>query len=308
MARRAVLTIGLLAVANGLFLCAPSRAQTAPAPQGCSSPSVPSEKLQANVSEKVNEKAGPSRKVIVDRIEFDRPVLLSDSDVKTVIKEANEKEWDADSSTWVDVLAEIGLRHAWQDQGYFKVAIDPRAQSLGGDSGHERFLVAVHVIDEGPQFHMGNIQFTGGTAFPDAELRRAFPLREGEIFDAAKVRQSLEALTKLYGSHGYIDFTSTPETEVDNNLQRISLLIHLDEQKQFRVGSVEIRGIDPNLEARLRSILVSGEVFNPELLRTFLIENRTILPHGIENFEMRRNARVGLVDLTFDPRFCAASE
>lgn len=308
MARRAVLTIGLLAVANGLFLCAPGLAQTAPALQGCSSPSVPSKKLQANVSENVNEKAGPSRKVIVERIEFDRPVLLSDSDVQHVIKQANEKEWDADSPAWLDELAEIGLRHAWQDQGYFKVAIDPRAQSLGGDSGHERFLVAVHVIDEGPQFHMGNIQFTGGTAIPDAELRRVFPLREGEIFDAAKVRSGLEALTKLYGSHGYVDFTATPEKQVDENLQRISLVIHLDEQTQFRVGNVDIRGLDPHFEARLRSILVPGEVFNPQLLRAFLNENRPVLPHGIENFEMRRNVRAGLVDLTFDPRFCGASK
>jgi outer membrane protein assembly factor BamA len=306
MARRAVFTIGLLAVANGLLMCAPSRAQTPAVPQGCPSPSVPSEKLRANAGEKVEA----SRKVVVERIEFDQPFHLSDSDVEQVIKTANENEWDADSPTWVDGLAEIGLRSAWQDQGYFQVVIDsPHAQSIGGDSEHERFLVTVHVINEGPQFHLGNIQFTGGTGIPEVELRRVFPLREGEIFSVKQVRLGIEGLTKLYSSLGYLDFTAIPNTEVDDNLQRISLVMRLDEQTQYRIGSVEIRGLDPSVEARLRSILVPGEVFNPQSLEAFFKENRAVLPsRGVDNFEIRRNAKAGIIDLTFDPQFCRDSE
>ena len=85
--------------------------------------------------------------------------------------------------------------------------------------------------------------------------------------------------------------------------------MRLDEQKQFRVGSVEIRGLDPSLEARLRSIVVPGEVFNPQPLETFFKENRPVLPsRGLDNFQIRRNVRMGIVDLTFDPRFCRDSE
>jgi outer membrane protein assembly factor BamA len=305
MARRAVFTIGLLAVANGLLICAPSLAQAPAVPEGCPSPSVPSEKLRANANEKVET----SRKVIVERIEFDRPVHLSDSDVEQVIKAANESEWDADSPAWVDELAQIGLRSAWQDQGYFKIDIAAQAQPLGGDSNQERFLLAVHIINEGPQFHVGDIQFTGGTGIPETELRRVFPLREGEIFSVRQVRAGIEGLTKLYSSQGYLDFTVRPDTEIYDNLQRISLVMRLDEQKQFHVGSVEIRGLDPSLEARLRSILVPGEVFNPQTLETFFKENRPVLPsRGLDNFQIRRNARMGIVDLTFDPRFCRDSE
>jgi len=250
-------------------------------------------------------KGDAHRKVIVERIEFDRPVHLSDSDVEQVIKTANESEWDADSPAWVDALAEIGLRSAWQDQGYFKIALDAHAQSIGGDSNHERFLVVVHIINEGPQFHLGDIRFMGGTAIPEAELRQVFPLREGEFFSVRQVRAGIEGLTKLYNSHGYVDFTATPETNVDDNLQRISLMMRLDEQTQFRVGSVEIRGLDPSLEARLRSIIVPGEIINMEPITAFFKENRSVLPpRGLDNLEIRRNVRTGIVDLTFDPRSC----
>jgi outer membrane protein assembly factor BamA len=245
------------------------------------------------------------RKVIVDRIEFDRPIHLPDSDMEQVVKTANESEWDADSPGWIDQLAEIGLRSAWQDQGYFKIALAAHAQSIGGDSDHELFLVAVHVENEGPQFHLGDIRFTGGLAISEAELRQVFPLREGEIFSVRQVRAGIDALMKLYNSRGYIDSTATVETNIDDNLQRISLVIRLDEQKQFRVGSFEIRGLDVSLEARLRSIIVPGEIIKMEPITAFFKENRSVLPpRGLDNLEMRRNVRTGIVDLTFDPQSC----
>ncbi len=300
--------MGFLAVANSLVLCVPSRAQTPAVPQSCRSTSTANENSRKNTDEKVENpdgKAVATREVIVERIEFDQTVHLSDSDVQQVIKTANEAKYDAESPAWVDELAETGLRSAWQDQGYFKVAIDPQARPLGSDTSHERFLVAVHVLQEGPQFHLGDVKFTGGTTFSEAELRQVIPLREGEFFDVERVRKSLEVLTKLYGSHGYIDFTAEPETLVDENLQRISLVLNLNEQTQYHVGSVEIRGLSPALDASLRSIVVPGEVFNFEAIETFFKANRAFLPsRGIDNFQIRRNAKTGIVDLTFDPQFC----
>jgi hypothetical protein len=308
MARRAVVTIGLLAVSSGLLIGAPIQAQIPSAPQSCSSPPVANTKLLVTLNGKSqisDGSRGTSRKVIVERIEFDRPVHLSNSEIEQVIEKANKAEWDADSPAWIDELAEIELRSAWQDQGYFKIAIDPHAQSIAGDSDHERFLVTVHVLNEGPQFHLGDIRFTGGTAIPEAELRELFPLREGEFFSVKQVRAGIEAITKLYGSHGYIDFTAVPDTKADENLQRIELEMHLDEQKQFRFGTVEIRGIDPGLEAGLRSIIVPNEIVNMDLITAFFKENRLVLPpRALDNLELRRNVRTGIVDVTFDARSC----
>jgi outer membrane protein assembly factor BamA len=176
---------------------------------------------------------------------------------------------------------------------------------IDSDSDHERFLVAVHLIKEGPPFLLWDIKFTGRTAIPEAELRQVISLREGEFFDVARARMSFEALTKLCGSHRYIDFTTWPETQVDDNFQRISLVLHLNEQTQYRVGSLEIRGFVPSLETNLRSTVVPGEVFNPQPIETFFKENRPVLPsRGLDNFQIRRDRRTGIVDLTFDLQFC----
>jgi Surface antigen variable number repeat len=310
MARHAIRALGLLALICGLIWSPPSWAQSPPDNQRCYSSTASSEKPQTSADWKEQNSDGERnihRKVIVDRIEFDRPVHLSDSDVEQIIRTANEMEADADADSrpWVDELTEVELRNAWQDQGYFKILLTAQARPIGGDSDHERFVVAVHVENEGPQFHLGDIRFTGGKSLPEAELRQVIPLREGEIFSVAKVRASFGALAKLYGSYGYIDFTATADTVVDENLQRISLGFRLDEQKQFRVGSVEIRGLDPSLEARLRSIIVPGEVINMEPITVFFKENESTLPpRGMDNLQILRNVRAGIVDLTFDPRSC----
>ena len=312
MARRAILALGLLALICGISRSAPSLAQSSPVNQSCSSTSVSGEEPQTNAEGKEQNSDGNGiihRKVIVDRVEFDRPVHLSDSDVEQIVRTANEMgadaDADADSRPWVDALTEIGLRSAWQDQGYFKILVTAYARPIGGDSDDERFVVAVHVENEGPQFHLGDIRFTGGKGLPEAELRQVIPMREGEIFSVAKVRASIEALTKLYGSNGYIDFTVEPNTEVDEHLQRISLEMRLDEQKQFRVGTFVIRGLDPSLEARLRSIVVPGEIVNMEPIFAFFREIESVLPpRGIDNLKITRNVRTGIVDLTFDPRSC----
>jgi len=308
MAGKVLRTVSLLALVSSLLICASVRAQVSSVPSACSSIQAASQKLPANTSAGPNSGKAktPTRKVIVDRIEFDRPVHLSDADVQEVVKTANDAEYDADSPGWVDELSEIGLRHAWQDQGYFLIALDPQARSIGGDAGRERFIVDVHILNEGPQFHLGTIHFTGDSAIPEGELRAALPMREGEIFNVAHVRAGIEALTKLFNARGYIDFTVVPETAVNENLQRVDLTLGLDQEKQFRVGSVTIRGLDPTLEARLGSIVVPGEIIDYQSIADFFKEYKAVLPpRALENSEFRRNVKTGIVDFTFDPKACS---
>ena len=254
------------------------------------------------------------RKVIIKDINFDGPIHLSHSEVARIIKEANQKLLNADDPDWIKEFTETKLWEAWLTHGYFKVNVTAESRSLGGNSTEERFLVTAHV-EEGLQYHLRNIRFRGVTdsrigddlTFPEATLRAAIPIRDGEIFNVALIRNGIEALTKLYNSRGYIDFTAVPDTEVDDDLQpRISLVFALDPEQQFRVGKVEIMALDSKLEARLREIVRPGEIFNPEAMGHFFKENKSVLPSRLspENIRVLRNVKVGIVDLAFDFRHC----
>ena len=48
----------------------------------------------------------------------------------------------------------------------------------------------------------------------------------------------------------------------DGHDHRISLIMGLDQQKQFRLHTVEVFGLDPKMESLLRAKLKTGDVFN----------------------------------------------
>ena len=104
---------------------------------------------------------------------------------------------------------------------------------------------------------------------------------------------------------GFIDFTAVPETQIDDNLQRISLNLSLDKQKQYPVRDFSVVGLDPSLEADLRSNLFATDFFDPTAIDEFVKQNRSSLPGNLSERDYlheARNTRLGTVDLSFDFR------
>lgn len=246
----------------------------------------------------------PHPRAIIDAVRFEGATHLPDSVREQLIASLKQHEFDRDSD-WIGELQEVGIREAWLQQGYYRARVAAEAQRVGGDSTHERFSVTVHV-DEGLQYRLGGTRFVGETAFPREELRKLIPLREGELFNVARIRESIEALRKMYASKGYIDFVAVPVTEVDDVGRRISLVMEVQEGPQFRVGRVEVFGLDPRMETLLRSKLKPGEPFNPEVVDDFYKENKSVLPADVspQDMEIYRGVRNGTIDLVFDFRTC----
>jgi outer membrane translocation and assembly module TamA len=303
MCWRTALSSGLLLVYFQVF-SVPLRAQTDKSQAPCTSSSAKA--VRASL-----EPGGNHPKVIIDDVRFDAPIHLPESVVDQAIAEANDFEMDATNSEWLNEFVEAGIRSAWQDRGYFRVTVGrAEAELLGGDSHAQHFRVLVP-FNEGLQYHLGDLNFVNATAFSSGDLRGLIPLRGGEMFDVSKIRAGIEALNKKYAAIGYIDFTAVPKTEIDDKLQRISLTLELDEEKQYRIGEVNVTGLDPVAETRLRSGLVSGAYFNPQAIDDFMKQNRASLPMNLRKedyLEAKRNTRLGIVDLSFDFRALASHD
>jgi len=248
------------------------------------------------------------RKVIIKHIDFDGPIHLSKSDVAQIIKEANQKKLlNANDPDWIEQFIVNNLRDAWLTRGYFKVNATSQARSLGGNSGEERFLVSAHV-EEGLQYHLKNMRILGDSAIPEAELRAAVSLQDEEICNEGLIHRGIDELTKLYDSKGYMDFTVGADTQLDDDLRPgISLVLNLDLQKQYRIGNVDIAGLDPKLEARLRAIVRPGEIYLPYAVADFFEQNKSKLPSGLNPWKAMHvhfNGKDGIIDLVFEFRIC----
>jgi hypothetical protein len=244
-------------------------------------------------------------KVIIDEVRFTGPIHLAESVVNGIIAEWNAGDEDTTNEAWLNGFVEVGIRSAWQDRGYFRVTIGrAEAEPLGGDLHEQHFRVTVP-INEGLQYHLGDVTFVDANPYSQGELREIIPLRDGEIFDISTIRRGIEALNKKYTKIGFVDFTAVPKTEVDDKLQRISLTFELDKQKQYRIRVLSVVGLDPPLEKALRSKMISGDFFDPTVIDDFVKQNRSSLPGNLNERDYlheTRNISLGTVDLSFDFR------
>lgn len=251
-------------------------------------------------------------RIIVDDVKFDAPIHLSNSAREQLLSRLKQDEIH-DSPRWLDEVQEALLRAAWQDEGFFKADPTATAEILSDDSTAKHVSITVHV-NEGLQYRLGSIQFRASgaddhLAFPLEQLRKLVTLKEGDLFSADKIRQSLDALKNLYSAKGYIDFVASPLTEIDDDARRISLTMELEQEKQFRLGKVDVMGKNPALVALFKSKFKTGDVFDEPSARDFLKEHKAELPPNTlpEDLWLHRNVRSGTVDLRFSFVTCPES-
>jgi outer membrane protein insertion porin family len=220
----------------------------------------------------------------------------------------------------LDEDLEVGIRGLYQNHGYFKVNVNvtglktvsenragiPGPWPLVG-SKHGKATNITITIDEGPQYRMGRLVFRSsdpdqGLIFKPAFLKQIFPLKEGDIFDADKIRKSLDTYRKLYGEYGYIDFTPEPLFDVNDAKKIVNLTLQFDQQKQYFVRRIEFVGNTTTRDKVIRRelLLDEGQIFNNRLWELSLLRLNQLgyfAKIKPEDAELKRNVKAGTVDI-----------
>jgi hypothetical protein len=196
------------------------------------------------------------------------------------------------------------VRAAYQNVGYFKVQVDGKAVRVPTDS-LGRYDIVVRVLSAGEQYRLGDLKIVNAVQFAAPQLGDLFPIQRGEIFSREKIAAGLEALRRLYGSQGYINYAGVPETELDDDNAVANLTINADEGKQFRLRSVEVLGVDAETKARVLSDLAMkpGDIYTAKLWVRSLLKFGDVAQHSDPNIVNKRlDERNGWVDLVLDFR------
>jgi outer membrane protein insertion porin family len=210
------------------------------------------------------------------------------------------------------------VRAEYQNRGYFKVLVEDPKTSIH-DTGHPGFHVplimkgpgkAVDItmtIEEGDRYRLGSITFKGNKAISNTQaLRSLFPMKDGDIFSREKVAKGLENLRKAYGTQGYINFTSIPNTTFDENKKLVNLEIDVDEGKQFYVRRIEFQGNTTTRDKVIRReiALEEGQPYNQQLWELSLLRLNQLgyfeqlKPDDPNVTDKRLDEKNGQVDLT----------
>ena len=168
---------------------------------------------------------------------------------------------------WLNEILEVPVQNAWLGDGYNRALIRGKSQVVFEDAESQHVVVTIHV-DPGLQYWLGNVSFRTGDpsqplVFSPGELRPLIALQDGDVFNFTKIYEGYDAIRRLYNEHGYMDFNTTPTTALNDSTQRATLTLELEQGKQFRIGKVEVLGLDPAKEAALNARLQTGAVFRP---------------------------------------------
>jgi outer membrane protein insertion porin family len=206
------------------------------------------------------------------------------------------------------------VRNAYQMRGYFKALVEEPKTKVKDTGGLHIPLIlkgggkAVDItipIEEGERYRLGGITFKGNKAIKDAALLRSlFPMKDGDIFNTDNIRKGLENLRKGYGELGYINFTSVPDTQIDDDKKLIRLEMDLDEGKPFYIRRIEFVGNQTTRDKVIRRELAveEGGIFNGRAWEFSILRLNQLgyfeqlKPE--EDSERRLNEKEGTVDLT----------
>jgi len=204
---------------------------------------------------------------------------------------------------WIYELEEAAAGDVLRNQGYFKAQTEivPYLQKAERCA---QFYAASISIESGSQYRLGKIGFSA-KVFSEAQLRDQMQIATGDLFDVSKIRASLDALHRMYCRKGYINSTFEPALALDETKGLIDVIIKVEEEKQYRVNSVEILGLEKSVETLLRSQIniQKGDILDSPSLVEVLRKNQALLPSGTpfeKLISLYRDTYEGTVDVVID--------
>ena len=204
-----------------------------------------------------SESAGqPTGKVRVIRIQFQTPVPLTALEQQRLIgdlRKAGWKRWQEQTSEFTKDTAEELTRQLYLDKGYLKPQVSAELVPIPARNSKNSVAIVLKVTP-GRQYYVTKISWQGVTVFPKYQLENLIPIKSGGVFNRTTIAKGLEAARDLYSSQGYVNFTSVPTPQVDDEAGTVAFVIEVDEGQQFRFGELEVEG----MQEKHRQILLSA--------------------------------------------------
>src|SRR5438270_1465458 len=207
------------------------------------------------------------------------------------------------------------VRDALQSYGYFKAVVDdpkiqlrdvhktlrvPLIQKANGKA-----MDITIPLEEADRYRLKAITFKNNKAINNAQLLRSiFPIKDGEIFDTHQIHKGLDNLRKAYGELGFIDFSSVPNTEIDDEKKLITLNVEVEEGKAYYVRRIEFQGNTTTRDRVIRRELLvqEGQVFNSRLWDISILRLNQLNYFDAlkpeDDTERKLDTKNGTVDLT----------
>ena len=153
------------------------------------------------------------------------------------------------------------IQAAYYDRGFINVKVEKPWLSLSPD---KRFIFITLKVEEGEQYRINKLDFSGELLISKQELHGKMSSHELEIFNRSKLAKDIQAITDVYYDQGYAYANVTPVTQVNPEARTIDLTFDIQKGKQVAIEKIEIVGNSKTRDQVIRREMrvYEGELFN----------------------------------------------
>ena len=188
--------------------------------------------------------------------------------------------------------AKFDLLPVYLQRGYLKAAFGPSdarvvpepkpsddAQTLADIQ-----VVAIVPVTPGKVYSTSTVDWKGNSAIATAEVAPLVHLSPGQPADAVRLLRDIENVTRLYRSRGYMTVQVKPDAQFDDEKSTVHYDLNVVEGALYRMGELEIAGLDTQAKARLQLAwtLREGQPYDAGYPRKFLEDTRQLVPRGVQ--------------------------
>lgn len=131
------------------------------------------------------------------------------------------------------------LRSYYMDRGFAEYRIDSSEVSLSADK--TKVFISVS-MNEGPQYKIGSVAFTGRSHLTDEQLRELAKIETGMLFSRSKIVEAINKIRDKLSEEGYAFAEVEPDSEIHREQKLVDLTFHIEPRNRVYVRKIEIEG------------------------------------------------------------------
>jgi outer membrane protein insertion porin family len=147
------------------------------------------------------------------------------------------------------------------NEGYVQAKVDRPQVYVTPDK--KAIYISIRV-EEGEQFKVGTVDFTGDLLFSRDELFASTHIQEQDIFRYQVLQEDLRALQAKYGDLGYAYANPIPRTRVREADREVDITFEIDKGQKVYIGNINMVGNSKTRDKVIRRELRirEGELYN----------------------------------------------
>lgn len=224
------------------------------------------EEVKADETVKLKFSITESDKVKVKKITIIGNNKLKDSYLKPLllIKEAGFFTGISSSGAFKQEAFErdiAALKFIYWNQGYIEVKVDRPLITVTPD---KKSIYITYHIEEGEQFNVGEIDFTGDLLFSKSELMETVKIKDNGIFSVEVMQKDIADLQAKYGDLGYAFTNVIPRYDVVRKDRIVNLVFDFEKGNKVYFGTINVVSNTKTRDKVVRRELKirEGELYN----------------------------------------------